>query len=136
MSKSNYQPISVEVAKQLAEQHGKDWVVILAFDRANCLTHTTTYGASAQDKVDAAIFGEVATKAIDCEVSLGVSYEDFRTDFDAGIMAMLKEACESGLSALECQKAADDGYTVHDRAIKRLREAITAANANKNKKPS
>jgi len=51
-------------------------------------------------------------------------------------MAMVKEACESGLSALECQKAADDGYTVHDRAIKRLREAITAANANKNKKPS
>jgi len=39
----------------------------------------------------------------------------------------LLDALESTLRALEGQKAADDGYTVHTRAIKKAKAAITKA---------
>lgn len=72
-----YQAIPVEEAKAIADKYGKDQVLIFAFDRESGLMHTTTFGRSEADKLQAAVGGD-AVASILTDVSKKVIYEDFR----------------------------------------------------------
>ncbi len=72
-----YQPIPVSEAKDLAEKYGKDQVLIFAYDRESGRMHTTTYGKSAEDKLQAAQGGDRVAEIL-TDVSQKVVYEDFR----------------------------------------------------------
>lgn len=106
---SEYQPVPVNVAKQIAESFQKSQVVILSYDQEHNLTHTTTYGVAAFDKEQAAAIGELVTKAIGCDMSKRVNYEDFHNDYDP---ALLREATEifrtirsrQGVTAVQLQQ--------------------------------
>jgi len=80
-NKQDYAPIPVSEAKRLAESFGKSMVVVLAYDPAYQLTHTTTYGIGPQEKEIAADTGERCAKLICGEAGfqLRKSYEDYRT---------------------------------------------------------
>src|SRR5512146_3127903 len=91
VSDSTYIPVPVEAAKAIAEQYQKDAVVVLSWDQAHQLTHTTTYGKSAFDKENAAAVGEICTKAIGCDLGKKQAFEDFHNDYDP---ARLREAEE------------------------------------------
>jgi hypothetical protein len=97
---AEYKPIPVHVAKQIADHYEKSQVVIVAVDPVHDLTHTTTYGVSADDKVESALLGDWCAALIGCDVGKRTNYEDFRNDFDA---ARLKEAVEL-LAAIHKQK--------------------------------
>jgi hypothetical protein len=88
---SDYIPVPVEAAKSIAERFKQKAVVVLAWDDGRELMHTTTYGASAIDKVVAAGIGERCAAAIGCDLGRVQSFEDFRADFDP---ARLREAEE------------------------------------------
>jgi hypothetical protein len=55
---SEYQPVPVSAAREIAAKFDKTMVVILAYDPAHQLTHTTSYGVSAFEKEQAASVGE------------------------------------------------------------------------------
>ena len=88
---SDYEQVPVEAAKQIAEGCAKSQVVILAWDDVHKLTHVTTYGTTAGDKLQAAEAGELLSRALELDRAQRKVYEDFRSDFDA---ARLKEAIE------------------------------------------
>lgn len=117
-----YQAIPVSVAQQVAEQFDKDWVVILGYDADHNLTHTTTYGRSPTNKIEAARYGTIAAEAIGCDTSKGSYNEDFRRDFDAGKLAALTEACRDGLATLLLGNANTDAAT--DAAIAKMKRAL------------
>jgi hypothetical protein len=73
-----YQPIPVSAAAEIAERFAKSIVVITAYDRQYELTHTTTYGRDAQDKLDAAAAGEYLHRCAGGDLSKREIYEDFR----------------------------------------------------------
>lgn len=78
---SEYKPIPVAVAKEIADKFGKSIVVILAFDREWERTHTTTYGVTSFEKENAAAVGEIATQAIGCDLGRKQVFEDFHRDY-------------------------------------------------------
>lgn len=80
---SEYKPVPVDIAKQIAESFDKSIVVLLCYDPTHNLTHTTTYGVNAYEKEQAAALGEMATQAIGCDLSQKVTYEDFHKNYDA-----------------------------------------------------
>jgi hypothetical protein len=88
---AEYLPVPTGVAKQIARQFGKAQVVILSVDSVHQLIHTTTYGFTAQDKVDAATLGEICAASAGTDLGERRDYEDFRKDLDAGC---LKECLE------------------------------------------
>lgn len=57
----------------------KDVVVIVSYDHASGLVHTTTYGRSAADKVTAAQLGEMLARATGADLSRAKTFEDFRS---------------------------------------------------------
>lgn len=76
---SEYKPVTVQAASQLAEHFSKDWIIVLAGDNVHDQTHFTSYGRSAADKsLSAGLCDHLATL-------LGFSpeetrqYADFRT---------------------------------------------------------
>lgn len=73
-----YQPIPTAVAKQIAERYNKSIVIICAFDPEHGMLHTTTYGASEQDKALAADGGEIAAKALGTMPDQATFYENYR----------------------------------------------------------
>jgi hypothetical protein len=88
---SEYLDVPVEAAKSIAERFRKSIVVILAFDPAHQLTHTTTYGVSAFDKENAAAAGEKCSAAVGCDLSAKQTFADFHNDYEP---AFLREAEE------------------------------------------
>ena len=77
---SEYKPIPVSEAQRIADQYEKPIVIILAFDRAHGLLHTTTFGQDAQDKDWAAQGGEIATRALGGGVDEKSNYQDYRLE--------------------------------------------------------
>jgi hypothetical protein len=90
MTTKEYMPVPVADARWIAEQYAKSIVIILAWDREHGALHTTTYGASAEDKVCAAHGGEIATAALGCDLSKARDYEDFRTQRMQEMLEVLK----------------------------------------------
>lgn len=75
---STYQPVPVLVASQIGEQFAKDQVIVLAWDAASGLVHTTTWGRSEQDKWMAAQGGERIAEFLALDRSREERFEDFR----------------------------------------------------------
>lgn len=77
-----YAPVSVEVAREIAERHGKAIVCIMAWDQARGLFHVTSYGRSVAEQAAAGRIGEklmaAARKAIGWEALSGQGDERVR----------------------------------------------------------
>lgn len=123
---SEYVPIPVEAAKYIALTYSRDIVIICAWSHEHRLLHTTTYGVSPTDKVNAANGGERCAKALMTDLKKADFSEDFRKDHDAAREAAMQEAIEKHLPALKemagqilCPKENTFSKMVHDleRAI-------------------
>lgn len=88
---SEYIPIPVGVAAGIAHSYQKQIVVIVAYSRDAGMLHTTTFGQTAVDKVDAANLGVLLAATAGGDLLKSRSYEDFR-DIDA---ATAKETIDS-----------------------------------------
>lgn len=91
---NQYKPVPVDTARQIASDFDKQIVVILAYDNAAKLTHTTTYGVPEfpQAKDLAAEWGEIVTKAIGADTSHAVVFEDFRATDEAKARSFREKA--------------------------------------------
>lgn len=98
----DYTPVPVHAARQIAEAFHKDAVVIVSLDRACEMTHTTTYGRSAEDKDFAAAWGDRMVRAVGVDPRReGVKfYEDFRDPTKAATAAANCERLRWLISAL------------------------------------
>lgn len=97
---SEYLPIPVSVAKQIASAYSRDIVVVCAWSHEHKLLHTTTYGIAAPDKVWAATAGELCAKALMTDLEKAEFSEDFRKDHDAAREVAMAEAIELHLPEL------------------------------------
>lgn len=101
-----YKPVPVDVAKQIADRFDKAMVVILAYDVAHELTHTTTYGTTEYGKENAAGAGAYLTQTIGSDLSQKIEFEDFHTDYDparAKVQAeALREMTSYAVTCLKC----------------------------------
>jgi hypothetical protein len=75
---AEYTQVTVDLARQIAVQCKKDVIVIMSIDRQFDKTHFTTYGVTADDKLQAACFGETIATGLGCGGPLE-RFEDFRT---------------------------------------------------------
>jgi hypothetical protein len=90
-SPAGYKPIGTDKARDILEAHDKDILVILGWDEASGLIHTTTYGREAKHKEWAAQAGIIATEALGGDRGLAKHFEDFHADMDP---ARFKEAID------------------------------------------
>lgn len=97
---NTYDPVPVAMAEKVGHQHGKEVVVILAFDQSENRTDVVTWGKMAVSKETARRWGEVAAKAIGCDMSSVDVHEDFHADFNPAVQ---KEAIDI-LTALKANK--------------------------------
>lgn len=96
MSESEYQPIPVEIAGKISREFGKSIVVIVAYDRVHALTHVTTFGESAAEKVAAASVGDAIIPLLNLAADQKRGFEDFR-EMD---VAKEREAAEAARGRL------------------------------------
>jgi hypothetical protein len=75
---SEYVPVPVAAARDIALNFSKDIVVIVALDKAHDKIHTTTYGRDAFDKILAADLGVKLALEAGCDVVRAEYNEDFR----------------------------------------------------------
>lgn len=108
-----YLPIPSSAAEKIAHDYSKSMVVILAYDPEHALTHTTTFGVSAEDKEAAARCGELATTAMGADLVRKQVFEDFHNDPEGNVAAKYKEAVDllasvvrrgPNLSVLACRR--------------------------------
>jgi hypothetical protein len=85
-----FNPIPIASAKALAEQFGKNIVIIIDRDHRGA-TGTTTWGRSSWDKEQAAAAAERCMRALGRDLGTVVVHEDFHRDYDP---ARLREAEE------------------------------------------
>lgn len=126
---ASHTPIPVETAREIATKFHKSMVVVLAYDPASMLTHTTTYGVEPADKERAADVGERCAKLICGDgFEQRTRYEDYRF-VDQGKRAQkiekLSTACKAAGHALRSILALRDGMT--DDAIIDVIWAIDSA---------
>lgn len=130
VSETIYKPVPVAAAVAVADQCEKDVVVILAIDRKHGLTHTTTYGRTAEDKSEAAHLGDYLTKAIGSDLNQAVSFEDFRSEETAAKNAMLSRSAIKLLQdvhkAIRNQSPAERRRTLEADLRDRIRDLLTA----------
>jgi len=79
MNIQNHTPIPVLEAKKISDQYNKSIVIIAAWDPNSGLLHVTTYGVSENEKVEAALGGEIVSRALGASFS-NHYYEDFRKE--------------------------------------------------------
>lgn len=96
---STYKPIPVETARQIAREFDKQIVIICAWSAEHELLHTTTYGATPEDKIKAANGGETCAKALGMDISKKDFTEDFRT-LGAAKNARLRDVADGLIHAL------------------------------------
>jgi hypothetical protein len=101
---AKYFPVPGVVATEISRAYCKDVVAIIAWDRNSQMIHTTTYGASSQDKVSAANLGETLAKAAGGQTDLRTTYEDFR-NVEAADWAAERERLHQRIQELEQQIA-------------------------------
>jgi hypothetical protein len=85
-----YEPVPVEVAREIAEKYHKSIVIIFAHDPVHGLMHTTTYGTDPQNKAWAAQGGEIATKALGGIPQSDMVFEDYRLEQARKLLAVLR----------------------------------------------
>lgn len=73
-----YKDIPPAVAERIAVDFEKSIVIISSWDPAHGLLHTTTWGRSVLEKVEAANGGVIIARALGAAVEQSVVYEDFR----------------------------------------------------------
>jgi hypothetical protein len=71
---SDYKPVPVEAAREIAEKYDKSIVIIFSHDPVHALMHTTTYGTNPQNK------------------ELKADFEDYRLDQARKLLASLRTA--------------------------------------------
>jgi hypothetical protein len=122
---SDYQPITVDAAREIAERFGKRIVVIVGWDGGTGQTHITTYGERAADKPWAAQAGEVIAQALNVGPPK-TTYEDWRMR-DAAQAAYeigeLRKACKMA-DALVAELMPSDP---HDPRLKEIQRAVRGA---------
>lgn len=92
--KKKYIPVPVKAAKEIAEKYDKAIVIVNTWDTTNGLLHTTTYGASEAQKLQAAKGGDIAAKALGADMPRADFYEDFRKE-QVKILESAKDALRS-----------------------------------------
>jgi hypothetical protein len=92
----DYKEVPVEVAMNISSMFGKDVVIVVSVDNDHSMTHTTTFGVSADDKTVAANLGEMMTTLTGSDVSQARWYSDFRTAGGAGMIAAERERQVTG----------------------------------------
>jgi len=103
---SNYIPVGVARAQAIADECEKDVVVIVSFDRAFDLLHTTTFGRTPIDKDSAAALGELLSTAAGGENGLAKFFEDFRTPSAAALMKAQRDELLEALDRIEIEAEA------------------------------
>lgn len=91
---SEHIEIPIAEARRLAEQYRKTHVIIIGYDAAAQMFHTTTFGRDAAHKHQAAKAGEIATKALGADIEQKTSYEDFRETRISALETALGESVE------------------------------------------
>lgn len=81
---SQYVPVPVAAARQIAAEYEKQVVAIVSLDRPHVRVHVTTFGETAEDKLAASNLGDLLAKAAGLDVVLQTPYEDFRDRTAAG----------------------------------------------------
>lgn len=106
---SPYEPVPVTAARAIATQFSKSQVIIIAWDQAHALVHTTTYGVSAEDKAHAARAGDICAKALGCDLSKkGEIREDFREAYDPALLAEARELLDALVRDCHPNSTVDD----------------------------
>jgi hypothetical protein len=72
--------VPVLIAAEIGERCCKDIVIVLSWDAWHNLTHTTTWGRRANDKLVAAEAGNLVAAIFGADVDQKRVYEDFRLD--------------------------------------------------------
>lgn len=75
-----YVPVPVVAAASIAKKYRKSSVIVLSWDPVHEFTHTTTYGATVNEKHVAARLGEKIAAYIGCDLSRAVKHQDFRVE--------------------------------------------------------
>lgn len=112
---SEYTPVPVEAAKNIAEKFGKSIVIVFSHDPIHGMMHTTTYGVDPQDKAWAARGGEIATKALGGILELKTDFEDYRLAQAKALLSALKgvmKQIEDGSLVRNTENDADSGYSM------------------------
>lgn len=71
-----YIPVPVAAAREIAENCGKDLVVIWSFDKQHRAAHVTTYATDQDDKRTAAELGEVIAHVLEMDMKWKTVFED------------------------------------------------------------
>lgn len=100
---SDYKPIPINEAWRIAQDYRKSHVVIVCYDADHHKTHLTTYGRTAEQKVQAAKLGEILLAATGANMAKlpGDDEEDFRLQFDAAMYAEAKDLLKQVLTRAE-----------------------------------
>lgn len=77
-----YIPVPVEAAKEISEKYGKAIVIINTWDTEHGLLHTTTFGASPEQKQQAAVGGDISAAALGADLLKKNTYEDLTWNFN------------------------------------------------------
>jgi len=119
-----YQPVPVELAREVGRQFGKQVIVIIAWDEDNGQIHTTTWGEAARHKEWAAELGPKLAAAAGGATQLAKHYEDYREPGEAARNAAKAEVYRKAL-----QFIADIGNdtSVMDTLKKKVDLAIETA---------
>lgn len=76
---SDYKPVTVEAARQIATVFEKNVVVVASIDTLHDRLHVTTFGRSAAEKLTAAAYGDKIAEVLASErLAEMVTFEDFR----------------------------------------------------------
>jgi hypothetical protein len=118
-----YQPVPVYAARRLAEEFGKEVVIILAWDHVHDRLHTTTYGRADKSKWLAADAGIVAARALGAQIDMKQYYEDFRTEVDTAKFLRSKELLRASWHALQSLIACREALA--DSTLQKICDEIT-----------
>lgn len=123
---SDYIPVTVDAARQVANAFQKHIVVIVSVDHLHDKLHTTTYGRYPEDKIVAAHLGEVLAETAGADMGKLQSFEDFRNlpaAERAAEIETLKELIRGVIS--RCEAPEIGGYVGRDgQFINKLKAAI------------
>ncbi|MBX3396536.1 MAG: hypothetical protein KF841_14335 [Phycisphaerae bacterium] len=97
-----YKSVPVAVAKEIAEKHDKDIVIIVCFQQEPAIFHGTSYGRSVRDKVLAADMIERCMVAAGAEPETRKMNEDFRFKTEAEWAKEKEQLCDK-IKALEIE---------------------------------
>lgn len=117
-------PIPVSVARDVGDDHAKDLVVIVAWDRASGRTNVVTWGREPLDKAAAATAGERVAEVLG--LVAGEATEDYRREGEAAQRVdRLARACRAADHVLGSLLAVRTGAS--DELLQQVRADLQAA---------